>query len=590
MRPRLMKSDVERRLIAILVADMAGYSRLMEIDESGTLARLKTHRLELIDPTIERHKGRFIKSTGDGFLAEFASVDAAAQCALTIQRRMAKRNFDVPADRRILFRMGLNIGDVFVDEGDVYGDGVNVAARLEQMADIGGICVSEAVRDQLARQPGVKLEEMGEQKVKGILRPIRAYRLVVDDLPDSAQAPPQSPQRPPPLDQPSIAVLAFNNMSSDPEQDFFADGLTEDIITALSHFRELTVISRNSTFAFKGKAINVQDFAKTLNVRYVVEGSVRKSGNRVRVTAQVIDALSDRHVWAGRYDRELADIFDIQDDVTSSIVSTVFGRVEAAEQERVKRQTTENMAAYECVLAAKSLHHRSTRADNARAQELIARAVELDPDYAHAHAWKACITGQSWIYGWSADMEAAKAMVKEELVIAQALDDNDSDVHRILAAVYIMQNSHDRAFYHQERALSLNPNDDLIVVQHGEVLTWLGRADEGIEWIRRAMRLNPHHPERFWSHLGRAYFVARKYTEAAEAFGRITTPDQFHHAFLACSHVMGGDSEKASMHAKAVLSINPEFSIEAYLATLHYKDSADLEHHREALARVRLPP
>ncbi len=585
-----MKSDVERRLIAILVSDMAGYSRLMEIDELGTLARLKTHRLELIDPSIERHKGRFIKSTGDGFLAEFASVDAAAQCALAIQRRMLRRNFDVPPDRRILFRMGLNIGDVIVEDGDVFGDGVNIAARLEQLADIGGICVSEAVREQLARQPDLKLEDMGEQQVKSISRPIRAYRLVVDEVADSAAPQSQAPQRPPPLEPPSIAVLPFVNMSSDPEQDFFADGLTEDIITALSHFRELTVISRNTTFAFKGKSVKVQEFARTLNVRYVVEGSVRKAGNRVRVTAQVIDALSDRHVWAGRYDRELADIFDIQDDVTSSIVSTVFGRVEAAEQERVKRQTTENMAAYECVLAAKSLHHRSSRADNLRALELIARAVELDPDYAHAHAWKACIIGQAWTHGWAADMATAQASVMEELKIAQSLDENDSDVHRILAAVNVLNNNHDRAFYHQERALSLNPNDDLIVVQHGEVLTWLGRPEEGIDWIKRAMRLNPHHPERFWSHLGRACFVARRYGEAIEAFGRITTPDQFHNAFLAANHVMAGDPEKASVHARAVLSLNPGFSIEAYLATLHYKDKADLKHHREALSRVGLPP
>ncbi len=585
-----MTLEIQRRLIAILVADMAGYSRLMEIDESGTLARLKTHRLELIDPTIERHKGRFIKSTGDGFLAEFASVDAAAQCALTIQRRMSKRNYDVPTDRRILFRMGLNIGDVIVEDGDVFGDGVNIAARLEQLADIGGICVSEAVRDQLARQPGLKIEDMGEHRVKSISRLIRAYRLVVDDLADGAAPQLQAHQRPPALEQPSVAVLPFVNMSSDPEQDFFADGLTEDIITALSHFRELTVISRNSTFAFKGKSIKVQDFARTLNVRYVVEGSVRKAGNRVRVTAQVIDAQSDHHVWAGRYDRELADIFDIQDDVTSSIVSTVFGRVEAAEQERVKRQTTENMAAYECVLAAKSLHHRSTHADNEKALELIARAVELDPDYAHAHAWKACIIGQAWTYGWAANMETAQTSVMEALKIAQGLDDNDSDVHRILAAVNIMQNNHDRSLFHQERALSLNPNDDLIVVQHGEVLTWLGRPEEGIDWIKRAMRLNPHHPQRFWNHLGRAQFVARRYPDAIDSFGHITTLDQFQHAFLAASHAMAGNSEKAMLHADSIIGLNAKFSVEAFLATLHYKQMADIEHHREALSRLRLPP
>ena len=578
-----MQHDVQRRLIAILASDMAGYSRLMELDEAGTLARLKTHRIELIDPTIERHKGRIIKSTGDGLLAEFASVDAAAQCALTIQRRMIRRNSDVPPERRILFRMGLNLGDVIVEDGDVFGDGVNVAARLEQLADVGGICVSDAVHGQLARQPEFRFEDMGEQQVKSIARPIRAYRLAVDETSGPAALEPQA------AEQPSIAVLAFNNMSSDREQDFFADGLTEDIITALSHFHELTVISRNSTFAFKGKAINVQEFAKTLNVRYVVEGSVRKSGNRVRVTVQVIDAKADKHVWAGRYDRELADIFDIQDDITSAIVATVFGRVEAAEQERVKRKTTENMAAYECLLAAKLLHHRSNRADNARAQDLIARAVDLDPNYAHAHAWKACITGQAWVYAWCPDREAAQATVAEELGIALGLDDNDSDVHRVLSALNVIQNNHERAVYHQERALGLNPNDDLIVVQQGEVLTWLGRPEEGIEWIKRAMRLNPHHPERFWNHLGRAYFVARRYGEAVDAFSRISAPDQFHHAFLAGAQTMAGEPRHAAAHAAAVLARDPAFTVESYLTTLHYKNTEDLGHHREALLRAGLP-
>ena len=578
-----MNSDVQRRLIAILVSDMAGYSRLMEIDESGTLARLKTHRLELIDPTIERHGGRIIKSTGDGLLAEFASVADAAQCALTIQRRMSRRNSDVPPESHILFRMGINLGDVIVEDGDVFGDGVNIAARLQQLADVGGICVSEAVQGQLAHRLGFRFEDMGEHQVKSIARPIRAYRLALDEANAAAAIPSQHSE------PPSVAVLAFVNMSSDTEQEYFADGLTEDIITALSHFRELTVISRNSTFAFKGKAINVQEFAKTLNARYVVEGSVRKAGSRVRVTVQLIDAKADRHVWAGRYDRELADIFDIQDDITSAIVATVFGRLVAAELERVKRKTTENMAAYECVLAAKVHHHRSNRENNAKAQELIARAIELDPDYAHAHAWNACIAGQAWTYGWCSDPEAARATVSEEAQIARALDDNDSDVHRILAALYVMQNDHERAVFHQERAFGLNPNDDLIVVQQGEVLTWLGRADEGIEWINRAMRLNPHFPERFWSHLGRAYFVARRYPEALDAFGHITAPDQFHNAFMAGAHAMTGQPQPASAHAQAVLSHDPAFTISSYLSTLHYKNAEDAAHHREALSRAGLP-
>ena len=311
-------------------------------------------------------------------------------------------------------------------------------------------------------------------------------------------------------------------MSGDPEQEFFADGLTEDIITELSRFRELLVISRNSVFVHKGKAVRVQEVAREFGVQYVVEGSVRKAGNRVRVTVQLIDAETDRHVWAERYDRELEDMFAIQDEMTSAIVATLPGRVEAATHERAKRKPTDNMAAYECVLAGKVLHHRSTPEDNAEAQRLLDRAIALDPEYAHAHAWRACVLGQTWVNGWCEDRDATWDRVVAGLQTALALDDNDSDVHRILAAVSLAHGEHDKARYHQERALGLNPNNDLIVVQQGELLTWLGRPEDGIEWIRKAMRLNPHHPERFWNHLGRANFVARRYAEAVEAFSRIT--------------------------------------------------------------------
>ncbi len=574
--------DVQRRLSVIFASDMVGYSRLMEHDEAGTLARLKAHRLELIDPTIARHGGRIVKSTGDGLLVEFASVVEAAEAARSIQTRMARRNADVPDDRRILFRIGIHMGDIIIEGDDVFGDSVNLAARLEQQADVGGICVSEAVKGQIAHKSGMRLEDMGQLQVKNISRPIQAYRLRFDDAET-----PQAPARPPqPPEQLSIAVLAFNNMSGDPEQEFFSDGLTEDIITALSRFRELTVISRNSTFALKGKPINVPEVARSLNVRYVVEGSVRKAGNRVRITVQLIDAKADAHVWAERYDRELADIFEIQDEVTSSIVATVVGRLEAAEHERVKRAIPENMQAYECVLAAKVLHHRSNRDENTKAREMIERAVASDPNYAHAHAWKACIIGQAYANGWASDPEAAIATVVDELAIALRLDENDSDVHRILAAVRAMQDQLDVAAHHQARALSLNPNDDLIVVQQGEILTWLGEPETGIEWIKRAMRLNPHHPERFWNHLGRAYFVARRYKDAIDAFRRISRMDKSHHAFLAAAHAMAGEPEAAAAHVKATLESDPGFLIATYMKTMHYKRQEDAEHHREALARA----
>jgi adenylate cyclase len=578
---------VDRRLAVIFAADMVGYSRLMETDEAGTLARLRAHRLELIDPAIAKNKGRIIKTTGDGMLVEFGSVTDAVQCAVEIQRRMAKRNADVPAARWIQFRIGINLGDVIFEDNDIFGDGVNIAARLEALADAGGVYVSQAVRDQIGDRLDVAFEDLGEQTVKNLARPIRVFRVLLDDS-AAAAAEPKSEAAAAATDKPAIAVLPFVNMSGDPEQEFFADGLTEDIITALSRFRDLLVISRNSAFVHKGKAVRIQDVAREFGVQYVVEGSVRKAGSRVRVSVQLVDAETDRHVWAERYDRELEDIFAIQDEVTAAIVATLPGRVEQATYDRAERKPTESMAAYELVLAGKVLHHRSTPEANAEALRLLERAIALDPKYAHAHAWKACVLGQTWVNGWCQDRQAIWKRVVEELQASHALDDNDSDVHRVLAAVSLVSNDHQRALYHQERGLALNPNNDLILVQQGELLTWLGRPEEGIEWIRKAMRLNPYHPERFWNHLGRAYFVARRYPEAIEAFKRITRPDAAHHAFLAAAHAQLGDDAAARIHSAEVRTRDPTFTVESYLATLHYKQPSDLEHHRTALLKAGL--
>lgn len=582
---------IERRLAAILAADMVGYSRLMEADEAGTLARLRTHRLELIDPSIAKHRGHIIKTTGDGMLVEFASIVDAVQCAAEVQGRMARRNADVSPARWIQFRIGINLGDVIVEDGDIFGDGVNIAARLEALALPGGICVSKTVRDQVGDRLDVAFEDLGELCVKNIARPVHVFRILPNTGEQSAAvaagsglATAESARKP------SIAVLPFANMSGDPEQEFFADGLTEDIITELSRFRDLLVISRNSAFVYKGRAVKVQDVAREFSVHYVVEGSVRKAGGRVRVTVQLIDAESDRHIWAERYDREIADIFAIQDEITAAIAATLPGRVEAAGHDRAKRKPTANMAAYECVLTAKVLHHRSTRSDNEEALRLLERAISLDPSYAHAHAWQACVLGQAWTYGWYADANAVFQQLMKALEAALALDDHDSDVHRILAAVNLVRGDHDQAAYHQERALTLNPNYDLVVVQQGELLTWLGRPEEGIDWIRKAMQLNPYHPERFWNHLGRAYYAARRYGEAVEAFSRISRPDHTHHAFLAAALAQLGNQTAAGAHAREVLQREPSFSIESYLATLHYKHEADRVHHAEGLRNAGLPP
>jgi adenylate cyclase len=581
----------ERRLAAVLAADMVGYSRLMEVDETGTLARLKTHRIELIDPAIAKNRGRIIKTTGDGMLVEFHSVADAVLCAAEVQRRMARRNTDVSPARWIQFRIGINLGDVIVEENDIFGDGVNVAARLEMLAEPGGICVSGAVRDQVGdRLDDVVFEDLGEQSVKNIARPIRVFRVRLEPVATAAPADAKDAATATTISRkPSIAVLPLANMSGDPEQEFFADGLTEDIITELSRFHELLVISRNSTFVHKGKAVKVQDVGREFGVDYVLEGSVRKAGDRIRVTVQLIDAETDRHIWAERYDGKLEDIFAIQDEMTRAIVATLPGRVEAARHDRAKRKQTDNMAAYECVLAAKVLHHRSMREDNAEAQRLLDRALALDPNYAHAHAWKACVLGQTWTYDWCADRDATFGQVGSELEVALALDDNDSDVHRILAALNLARKDHDKAAYHQERALALNPNYDLVVVQQGELLTWLGRPEEGIDWIRQAMRLNPYHPERFWNHLGRANYCAEKYAEAAEAFSRITRPDHTHHAFLAATFAQMGSAVAAAAHTAEVLKREPKFSVAVYLATQHYKRDVDRRRHEAGLLKAGLP-
>ncbi len=581
----------ERRLAAILCADVVGYSRLMGADESGTLAQLKAHRKELFDPKIADHDGRIVKTTGDGLLVEFGSVVDAVQCAVAVQRVTARHNADVPEDRRIEFRMGINLGDIIVDGDDIYGDGVNVAARLEGLAEPGGVCISRSTRDQVRDKLDLALKDMGEVEVKNIARPVRVFRI---HIAEHGLAPPADSlttiaSQPITSDRQSLAVLPFDNMSADAEQEFFADGLTEDIITQLSRFNDLLVISRNSTFTYKGKAAKAQEVAHDLGVRYVVEGSVRKAGDRVRVSVQLIDAAEDRHVWAERYDRDLEDIFAIQDEITTAIVATLPGRVEADRHDRARNRPTENMPAYECVLAGKVLHHRSKREENAEALRLLDRAIELDPNYAHARAWRACVLAQAGISGWVEDPEATMMEIAEELERAIALDANDADIHRILAAVNITRENFDRALLHQEKALELNPNYDLVVVQHGELMTWLGRPDEGIEWIKKAMRLNPYHPSRFWSHLGRAYFVARRYDEAIEAFKHIDPPDQMHCAFLAACHAYLDDESNAAARSREVLDRAPDFTVDAHIATMHYLSDEDSTHHRDGLLRAGLP-
>jgi adenylate cyclase len=575
---------VQRRLAAILSADAAGYSRLMGDDDVATVRSLTTCRT-LVGGIIAAHHGRVVDTPGDNLLAEFGSAVDAVEAACAMQSQLVHCNADLPEHRRMAFRIGVNLGDVIVEDGRLYGDGVNVAARLEALAEAGGICVSAKVHAEVCRKLDLLFEDLGAQELHNISTPVQVFRIRGAG---AAKAGPTAPPKASPAPaRPAIIVLPFVNMSGVAEQEFFVDGLTEDILTELSRFHELFVISRNTSFKFKGAAVDVKKVARELGVQYVLEGSVRRAGDRVRITVQLIDAEADRHVWAERYDRQLEDIFAIQDEMTRAIVAVLPGRVEASMRDRASRKPTGSMAAYECVVSGKVLHHRSTPTDNAEAQRLITRATELDPNYAHAHAWRACILGQTWVNGWSDDMDATQREVERELAVALALDDNDSDVHRILAAVYVIRDDFDKASYHQKRALHLNPNDDLIVVQQGELLTWLGEPDEGVEWILQAMRLNPFHPDRFWSHLARAHFVARRPAQALECMRHVGTPNMLQRAFVAACHAHLGDTPAALEQVREVLSRQPEFRIDEHVVpTLHYRHDPDLAHHREGLLKA----
>ena len=576
---------IDRRLAAIMVADMEQYSRLMHEDEPGTVLAWQETREEVIKPTIASHSGNILKNTGDGFVAEFATVSGAVECSVALQAMLMGRNRDRPEGRHLNFRMGINLGEITVDTDDFYGDGVNIAARLEGLAEAPGICISSHVYDQIRNKVTCKFEDVGDTLVKNIADPIRVYRILCE--PPEANIVEDSGDGGSEATMPSIAVLPFDNMSSDAEQEFFVDGLTEDIITELSRFSGLFVISRNSTFTYKGKKFLATDAARELNARYVVEGSVRKAGNRVRINVQLIDGLADRHVWAERYDRDLEDIFALQDEITAAIVAMVPGRIEADNSDRARRIPTESMPAYECVLAAKVLHHKSNKLDNIEAAKLLERAIGLDPNYAHAHAWRACVAGQALTYGWSnRDMEETLAEVQNDLSKAQSLDENDADIHRVLAAIHIARNNLDQAQHHQHKAHRLNPNYDIVVVQSGELLTWQGRPEEGAELIQQAMELNPLHPPRFWGHLARSYYTAKRYAEAISAIGCIESPDTLQLAFLAASHARVEDLTQAGNCVALAMRENPDLTINSLMTMQHYAREEDVQHFCDGLRKA----
>ena len=591
----------QRKLAVILHADVVGSTRLVQLDEVLAHERIRA-TFQSFSVIIANYGGSTHELRGDALVAEFSRASDAVSAAVAFQMANVHDTAKLTDDVRPEVRVGISLGEVVIADGTVTGAGVVLAQRLEQLAAPGGVVGQGSVSETVPTRLPFRFDSLGEQTLKGFDHPVRAFSTSLVDgqvLPEPETAAGLSGDEQRSADDQghtvmekargssAIAVLPFNNMSGDPEQEFFADGLTEDIITELSRFPDLVVISRNSTFVHKGKSINVPEVARDLNAQYVLEGSVRKVGNRVRITAQLIDAAEDRHLWAERYDRELEDIFALQDEMTSSIVATLPGRIEAAVFERVERKPTDNMAAYEYVLKAKVLHHRFRREDNEKALALLDQALALDPGYVHAHAWRACVMGQAWARGWVERTDSWE-QIKANYTRTLGQFEYDSDVHRIMAALNILCGDHERAAFHQERGLQLNPNYDLLVVQQGELLTWIGKADEGVEWIRRAMQLNPHHPERFWSHLGRAFFVSRRYEEAVEAFKHVSTRDVILRSFLAASYSVIGDDEAARTELEAILAESPQLSVDEIMQTFHYRHATDRDHHRDALLRSGL--
>jgi adenylate cyclase len=483
----------DRRLTAILAADVVGYSRLMAADESGTLTQLKAHRRELIVPKTDEHHGRVVKLMGDGTLMEFGSVVDAVKFATDVQKTMIERNSKVPPDRQVTYRIGINIGDIIVDGDDIYGDGVNVAARLEQLADPGAICVSRTVFNHIKNKLDVSFRDMGEQKLKNIPEAVHAYQII---LSDTGIGPAMSNMDESQLrhDRPSIAVLPFDNMSSDVEQDYFADGITEDIITELSRFTSLFVIARNSTFAFKGQSLDVKEVGRRLGVRYVVEGSVRRAGKRLRITAKLIDALNDAHVWAERYDRDLKDIFAVQDEVTQAIVTTIEPHLASSERERARRKPPESLGAWECYQRGLWHVYQHKAEDSAKGQDLFRRAIEMDPGFAAPHAALGFSLYYEVVGGLVSDPGDRLTRALAEARAAVAADEWDAFGHEVLGRILLLHGEHDASIAAHEASLALNPNYANAHYGLAFALCFIGQPERAIRELDEAQRLSPHDP------------------------------------------------------------------------------------------------
>ncbi len=552
---------VERKLVAIVSADVAGYSRLISLDEVRTVRTLTAYR-EAMSELVVQHRGRVVDNPGDNALLEFPSATDAVECAIEIQEVIAERNQEVPADRRMEFRIGVHLGEVMVEDDRIYGEGVNVAARLEAMADVGGICISKTIRDQVATKVDATFTDLGEQTLKNIPEPVHAYRVGIGGGPAAAAPPAGAPD-----DRRAvwIAVLPFDNLSGDPDQDYFADGIAEDVITGLSAFRSLRVIARTSSFRYKDIDVAIPDIADELGVRFVLEGSVRKAGDRVRVTAQLIDAIDQHHVWADRYDAELVDIFDVQDQITRSIVIAVDPAIRAAEVERVSRVRPDNLDAWDHIQRGTMEMHKGKRDANVEARRHFRAAIDLDPGYSEAHA------GLAWTYFWddflywSDDAPASLELAYEEAKRAVDLDKLDAASHSVLAAANLWMGRLDAAQRAAEQAIQLNPSLSVGYFAKGVALKYAGHAEEGIEMISQAIALSPRDSLLNWFYGARAigHFMAGQLEEAAEdarAGIRIRYGYLLGRVVLIAALAEMGRLDEARTELQVLLNIRPDFT------------------------------
>ena len=586
----MAEARVERRLAAILATDVAGYSRLMGADEEGTLTALKAMRKSLIDPKIAEYRGRIVKTTGDGALVEFASTVDAVRCAVDIQRAMPDRNAEVPSDKKIEFRIGINVGDIIVDGDDIFGDGVNVAARLESISESGGICISDVVHQQVSGRVEATFADLGEQNLKNIARPVRVYRLDLGPNPRSAsKAPSPTPVLP---DKPSIAVLAFNNMSGDPEQEYFSDGISEDIITDLSKLSELHVIARNSSFTYKGKPVDVMQVGRDLRVRYVLEGSVRKAGNRVRVTGQLIDTESGAHIWADRFDRDLNDIFAVQDELTQEIISALKVKLTPEKKDRLARKNTIDQEAYDLFLRGRERAWLNTRSGNIEARNLLGHAVTINPDFAAAHAFIGFTHVNDYINGWAEIPERSLQIGLEIAERAVQMDETEPQGHYALAVALYFHRQLDRALAEARRSVALAPNFAQGHQTIARILTFSGDANGAINTLDAYMRLDPLYPDMLLYFLAEARFSLGHFDEAVMALKQRheRNPDSAtSYALLAsCYGHLGRIAESRAAWAE-VMRISPNFSIERQRRVLPFKNPDDFERRVEGLRSAGLP-